>query len=138
MSPRTRTIISASLAAAVAFALGAADRASAGRKDLWTVTVDHGARRAYGSLGSARNSADSVQSIGCSTFYDPVNKVNQATCVAADAKGNWARCMTQDPTIVAVTFAFTESSHVAFSWDERDECVHIFVGNASNHEPKLP
>ncbi|MBZ0234990.1 MAG: hypothetical protein K8M05_21865 [Deltaproteobacteria bacterium] len=138
MSPRIKTILAASLSAAIAFAIAGATRATAGRKDLWTVTIDAGAQRAYGSLGSARNSADPRQSIGCSTFYDPTNRVNQATCIAVDAKGNFARCMTQDPTIVAVTFAFTSDSQIAFSWDDHEECRHIAVSNLSNHEPKLP
>jgi hypothetical protein len=89
-------------------------------------------------MGSARNSADPYQSIGCSTFYDPVNRVNQATCVAVDANGTFVRCMTQDPTIVAVTFAMTADSHIEFSWNKDESCRHIFVGNGSSYEPKLP
>jgi hypothetical protein len=138
MSPRLKTITTASLAAALAFAIGATHRATAGRKDNWGVTVDASRHVAYGSLGSARNSADASQSIGCATFYDPTNRVNQATCIAVDANGISARCMTQDPTIVAVTFAMTSSSYVEFSWNKDESCRHIFVGNLSNHEPKLP
>lgn len=138
MSPRTKTILAASLAAALAFVIAGAPRATAGRKYPWAVIIDAGAHRAHGSIGSARNSADSVQAIGCNTFYDPTNRVNQATCIAIDAKGNYATCMTQDPTIVAVTFAITADSQIAFSWDEREECVHIGVSNSSFFEPKLP
>lgn len=138
MSPRIKTIFTAAAAAALAFAIGATSRATAGRKDWGPVTIDIAASRAHGSLGSARNSADPYQSIGCFTFYDTANRVNQATCVAVDANGKSATCGTQDPTMVAVTFAFTSDSHVSFSWNRDGSCRHIEVANLSNFEPKLP
>ncbi len=110
---------------------------SAGRKETWKVVVDTPNKVAYGSLGSARNSSDSVQSIGCSVFYDTANSRNQVSCQATTAAGVTAQCGSQDPNLVQVALAIHSNSYVQFRWNA-GECTTIFVSNTSALAPAAP
>jgi hypothetical protein len=112
--------------------------ALAGRKDGWPVTIDLVNKRAYGSLGSARNSPDSYQMIGCSVHYDPVNGKNNVNCSAQDAAKNTAQCASQQPELVQIALGIGSDSFVQFSWDAAGECTGLHVGNDSSLAPKAP
>jgi hypothetical protein len=112
--------------------------AAAGRKDNWPVVVDLINKNAYGSLASARNSPDTVQNIGCSVFYDTVNRRNQVSCTATNAAGTTAQCGSQDPNLVQVGTAIGSDSFVQFRWDAAGACTTIFVSNSSTLGPKAP
>ncbi len=124
--------------AVVAILVALTASAAAGRKDAWPVVVDLPNRMAYGSLASARNSPDTVQSIGCSTFYDAVNRRNQVSCAASNAAGVSAQCASQDPNLVQVSLAIHNDSFVQFRWDATGACTTIFVTNSSTLAPKAP
>ena len=51
---------------------------------------------AQGSIGSARNSPDGLQNIGCDLgvdYTDPNNPVRTGGCQARNAAGTWASCV---------------------------------------------
>lgn len=130
--------ISIAVIAALVAVTSLASDAAAGRKDSWTVVVDTVNRNAYGSLGSARNSPDGVQSIACSVFYDTANRRNQVTCIAVNAAGTSGTCASQDPNLVQVATAISSDSFVQFRWDAAGACTTIFVMNSSANAPKAP
>ena len=118
--------------------VGLTQTVSAGRKDRWPVVVDNANKVAYGSLGDARNSADTVQSIGCSVFYDTANQRNQVSCSATDAAGVSAQCASQDPNLVQIGAAISSNSFVQFRWDATGACTTVFVMKSSSLTPPKP
>lgn len=102
----------------------------------WEVTVDTTNRDASGTLGSVRNSSDSVQYIGCSMYtYDTGSTIN-VVCVAKDESGTLASCSTSASNFVEVATTLGSESHVLFSWDTSGECTYLFVSDYSYLEPK--
>lgn len=110
-----------------------------GYKSNHPVQVDAKARFASGSLGSARNSADDQQYIGCylyafSTMTSPVG-----VCVANPASGDSGSCYFQDkPDFVALVQSLASDSWMYFQWDESGACTGIQVDKFSQYEPKQP
>jgi hypothetical protein len=119
---------------AVAFLLSAITAATAGYKSAYNVSVDTTYRHAYGSLGKARNSADSVQYIGCSS----VSHVGYvyATCWARDAAGTYGSCLTEDADLIQATRSLPSDGYLSINWDASSNCTQIIVYNASYYEPK--
>src|SRR5262245_61048509 len=76
--------------------------AFAGRKLSWPVTIDLVAHQAWGSLGSARNSPDTIQQLGCSVHYDAGNKKNNVNCIATDSTKTSVQCSSQQPELVQI------------------------------------
>jgi hypothetical protein len=111
--------------------------ASAGRKVPWPVTVDLPNRTAHGSIGSTRNSPDSVAQLGCSVSYDSVNKKNHVNCVAVDAKGVGVQCVSEQPELVQIGLGINGDSFRQIWWKD-GICTNILVDNHSIYEPKAP
>ncbi|XXF74908.1 hypothetical protein P2318_17695 [Myxococcaceae bacterium GXIMD 01537] len=104
----------------------------AGTKYVVDVQID--GSRAYGSIGFARNTADSVQSIGCATSFGGGSSSGQ--CNARNAAGHSVSCFTTNPQAIAVMQSINDSSWVYFSWDASGQCVNVQVENASTYQPK--
>jgi hypothetical protein len=101
------------------------------------VVVNLTSGEAYGSIGTARNSADNVQYIGCSieagSNTDPI-----AACFAADATGTSILCTSSSPRIVGVVQAITSLSFIDFQWDSNFNCTFLYLINSSVSPPRAP
>jgi hypothetical protein len=99
------------------------------------VVVNLEIREAYGSIGSARNSADGVQYIGCSmeadSSTDPI-----AACFAEDATRTTVLCTSSSPRIVAAVQAITSLSFLDFQWDSDGTCTFVYLVNGSFSPPR--
>jgi hypothetical protein len=116
--------------------------ARAGYKLPAGVYIDTASRYAVGTLGAARNSADTVQYISCSRTAS-VSGGNNVSCAArnADATPITVSCFVTDPAQVAALSPALEAmngdSRVYFYWDSAGRCTNIVVQNSSYFEPKL-
>jgi hypothetical protein len=117
-------------------ALGLGTTAWAGYKFTSTVNVLPAARIAFGTLGSARNSADTRQFIGLSTMVTLGGET--MTAYAEDAFGNYVTCNSSRPGFIAAARAVKGDSYVSFMWDASGECTQLMVDTGSYFEPKAP
>lgn len=87
---------------------------------------------ASGSLGTASNSADKKQYIGCTIIARP-GVATSAICEASDANGQTLSCTTTKPGYVALAKSLHEDSYLSFErlWGPSDECLTIGVQNKS-------
>lgn len=105
--------------------------AHAGMKSSFPVEIDMTKRTAEGSMGTARNSSDELQFIGCRMSLD------SAVCDAMDAGGNYVGCYAANPsmTMRSVLASINGDSFIMFSWNERWECTGLQVHNNSRWVP---
>jgi hypothetical protein len=101
------------------------------------VVVNMAIREALGSIGSARNSADSVQFIGCSIEADSSTDPMIA-CFATDEIGTSVLCTSSSPKLVAAVQAITSLSFIDFQWDSDGNCTFVYVDSASFNPPRAP
>lgn len=94
-------------------------------------------REASGSIGSARNSGDSVQYIGCAIEADPSTDPMVA-CFAADAADTRVLCTSSSPRIVAAVQAISSLSFLDFQWDSNGNCTFVYLDSASFNPPRAP
>ena len=122
----------------VFFGIGAMSTPSlAGLRLDEPVVVNMAIREALGSIGSARNSADSVQFIGCSIEADSSTDPLIA-CFATDETGTSALCTSSSPRLVAAVQGITSLSFIDFQWDSDQSCTFVYVVNASFNPPLAP
>jgi hypothetical protein len=118
--------------------------AIAGWRSVVPVSIDRTARRASGSIGSARNSADATSDIYC--YVDvKVSGVGSSptagapmfwgVCVANDAAGNYLACSTQRADLIANMRAINGSSLVAFVANDSGYCTQVYLSTGSDFEP---
>jgi hypothetical protein len=118
-------------------ALLASTAAYAGYKSIYYVGVDTTSREAYGSFGSARSSADTVQYIGCAVqgFSSGTSRV---ICEARNASNVSAACSSTAPAMVTAATSQSGDSYIYFTWDETGTCTYLYVSNTSNWAPRQP
>ncbi len=92
-------------------------------------------RGAYGTLGSARNSADALQYIGCQVSAWASSGMSML-CWARDAGGATAICSSSDAKLVQVALGAGGDSFVHFEWDANGSCTYLNVRAVSYYEPK--
>jgi hypothetical protein len=126
------------VAAVVAGALLAATSAVAGFRSSQEVMVDVTNRHAQGSLGGARNSADSMQFIGCYTQSVSPFTTIIGQCSARDASGTYVSCSSTAPGFVNMVQSLNGDSSLAFGWDASNTCTSIIIFNNSEDAPKKP
>lgn len=119
-------------------ALMAGSAAWAGLKSTWYASVDTTNRVAYGSYGSARGSADTVQAIGCSVQSFSTSTSARVICEAQDANGNSAYCSSTVPALVTAATSQSGDSYIYFTWDANGTCTYLYVSNSSNFAPRQP
>jgi hypothetical protein len=122
-------------AVALLAVLGLGTSASAGQKTTTNVVIWPGAfiTVAYGSLGTARNSADNNQLIGC------LSQGSSATCWATDSTGASVSCSTSVAADLAAIHSMNGDSYLLFAWENgTGTCEWVYVRNQSNYAPKLP
>ena len=87
-------------------------------------TVSSDKLRVHGSLSGARNSADSVQYIGCKIRYD------FGYCWGRDASGRTAQCSSSQVGIMAAMRAVTAASYLDFTI-QAGTCTNLEVATSS-------
>ncbi len=117
---------------------GSARLADAGWKATQNVYADPSSGWAYGSMGSARNSASSIEMLDCEvTVFSPTS-APFVTCWARSAAGQTVYCYSDSPNLLQVAGHIGDSSFVGFRADASGTCTYLDVVNASFVEPKLP
>ena len=116
--------------------LGLSVSALAGRKLTREVFISTTDNRATGTVGSARNSADNNQHIGCWINGGVAPTPTRAYCWARDAAGTYSRlCFSEEPGIIAAAQSITEISFIQFTWDTAGVCQSLSVQNLSWNDP---
>lgn len=125
------------LVAAASVVAGLAVReAWSGEKLSAPVVVVTANKTAWGSMGAARNSADSNQSIGC-YVYGYETGVNRGTCVARTSASVMGVChFYNKPQFERLLATISDDSRLEFSWDANSSCTQLRVDNFSYYEPK--
>jgi hypothetical protein len=119
-----------------AFALSAVYARAGYRYSPSTVGVTPSA--GYGSMGSARNSSDTRQYIGCSVDTYATGTAASVYCSATDASGRTAACASYNPVLVAAANSLSGDSYVAFYFDGSGTCTELYTTTASSFAPKNP
>ncbi|BAV98624.1 hypothetical protein bcgnr5380_61720 [Bacillus cereus] len=102
------------------------------------VPIGVGTNYAEGTVGSARNSADARQSIGCGIYATSGVATLSAMCSAVDAAGSRVTCTTNEAPLVSAAQSVKGDSYVHFMFDAAKKCTEIWVDNDSSYEPKKP
>jgi hypothetical protein len=117
----------------VACVVGAAWSRGADAGSKLSFPVAFGSNYAYGAIGSARASTDSVQYIGCSSYG------TSGACVAQDATGsNWKMCAWSSAAAAAAVHSIGPHSYIVFYWDTSGNCTNVYVSNYSYQLPATP
>jgi len=109
----------------------------AGLKQTWLVGVDAQQSEAWGSIGAARASPDTVQMMGCS-LYSFAYGSESASCMAITSAGMKVTCTSTTPAIVNAVRSVTDSSYIFFRWDSAGKCTYLAVSNTSNMTTRQP
>jgi hypothetical protein len=107
--------------------------ANAGAKSSAPVTVNPST--ASGSLGGARNSANSTEYIGCSTSWSATQGAT-VTCSGRDAGNESFSCSTDDPGALEAARSINGDSYLHVVWNALGQCTYLAVYNASQYQPK--
>jgi hypothetical protein len=102
----------------------------AGTKGTYSVSVSTTAFS--GSLGSARNSADTSQQIGCWSYSS-----GSGYCYGKDSTGATASCSTSDAAMLTAIKSVKGDSYIRVNYSS-GACTNVFVSNFSSFAPKAP
>jgi hypothetical protein len=88
---------------------------------------------AYGSVNTARHSADNNQFIGCAAYGATSSSSTYVACSAQDAAGHSLYCATYNPSyyVWQAAMAVNQSSDIIFNVDANYNCTYIYVSNSS-------
>ena len=118
-------------------------RAKAGYKTNTYVTINtnpaSGDPYALGAMGSARNSGDGNQYIGCLVdAYDA--SPSSGACYALDASGTkTGSCYTTNPSVLNAIRAISGSTRIYFKWQASTGiCTLVEAANISYWAPEVP
>jgi hypothetical protein len=100
------------------------------------VQVDTVARKAGGTMATARASADTKQYLGCGFRATPTSL--EVYCQAQDANGVQAQCISASQTFVQALGALQSDMSLYFEWDANGRCTFIGADNYSSNPPKAP
>lgn len=109
--------------------------ALAGYNFPYPVSVTPTTHTVFGAFGSARNSDDAVQVLGCEVFVYSTG-APRVTCYAGNARGVYASCTSSDPDFVQAASAITTDSRVIFTWNESGTCTSLHFATTSMVEPR--
>lgn len=122
------------IAIATAGTLALSATAFAGYKSASKVYVD--SYSFSGSLGTARNSGDTAQQIGCRvTTYS--NNTSSMFCYAQSSSYQWKTCTTSAPNFISLFNSLNGDSVLSVTFDAYGACTSMRVTNASEAEPKV-
>lgn len=95
-----------------------------------------------GAIGTARNSLDNYQRIGCVVKANTVSSTVSGSCDATNAAGVRAFCITDAPQLVEVIKSIAADSYISFSYvpsaTGNPTCSQINISTSSVYEPKTP
>lgn len=95
-----------------------------------------------GSIGSARNSPDLNQRIGCTLRANTVTSTVSGSCEATNAAGVRAFCITDSPQLIEVIKSIAADSYISFGYvpspNSNPTCSQINIHTSSVYEPKTP
>lgn len=117
--------------------LGSAVTVEAGQRKDAFVVINSSTRTASGSMGSARQSPGSVQSIGCSVVYPP-HSPQWGTCVATNSAGTTATCAfsSNGTGVWDLLSALGDDAYITFKWNAAGACTSLEIQNYSYYMPK--
>ncbi|GMT99755.1 hypothetical protein KH5H1_38750 [Corallococcus caeni] len=123
----------------IALALGLAmlagsSTAWAGGQSAYPLVIDSATNRIMGSLGSVRNSANSLESLDI--VIQAGNGFTVAVIFAQDSTAAVAICNTSNKDMIEVLKAATSDAFIDVTHDGLGTCTHVEVRNASFLEPK--
>jgi hypothetical protein len=110
--------------------------AQAGLKSGYEVSITTSGTitTAVGSMGKARNSADSVQYIFCQ-----VTNGTSGYCAAKTASGTYKSCITSDAGMIATMRSLGVNSHIAFKTDGASTSCYSVLNTIGSHiQPATP
>lgn len=112
--------------------------ALAGKKISEGVFVDTANRRAYGAVGSTRNTADTVQWIGCTITATSTSANSFGSCAGANSANTQFSCSISSGKIALMEAvrSIQGDSRLNIEWDTSGNCTRIDVSNDSRREPK--
>jgi len=113
-----------------------AGTALAGMKGSFTVSVNTSTMTATGSMGSARNSSDGQQYIGCQVSASSSSSSATVSCFASDSTGKYAGCTSSTPAFVQAAQAIAADSWISFTYNSSSICTSLKVAAASYFPPK--
>lgn len=116
--------------------LGAVGTAFGGLQYSFPVDVNLASGYARGAMGDARNSADTVQFIGC--YHSASAGSSVVACEAQTASGAYKSCVTTDANMVASARGISAGSYIFFRWDASGACTGVHVTNYSWVRPSAP
>jgi hypothetical protein len=122
------------LGCAVAAVL-AGTAAWAGSRYAYPVYIDLTQKKAYGTLGAARNSSDAVQFISCDVHAYGDGTKNMS-CAAKNTAGTYVYCTSTVAALVETARSLAGDSFVYFQWDASGACTYLGVGHSSEYAPK--
>ena len=99
------------------------------------ISETSGAGFAYGNLGGVRNSANTVENIGCVSFFRGFDAHPLIGCSATNAAGLSRSCWFTTTPQEGVG-ALTDDSFLYFYWDATGACIDVRVINSSRYESK--
>jgi hypothetical protein len=109
--------------------------ARAGQKSEATVNV--GGFAASGAQGSARNTTDTQQYIGC-TLSAWNSSAPEGTCYAQNSAGTGLHCYTVKESHLKLIAAMGPDSLINFSADINGYCSNLEIKTSSIYPPKKP
>src|SRR5258706_1109215 len=112
--------------------------AGAGFKRGGTVGYSADMTQWWGSAGGARNSADTVQYIGCSASWSAATGPS-VLCIARAADGTLFACQNKNSLVLAQIVASASSDSlylITASAPNAGTCKSIEISNSSQYEPK--
>ena len=111
----------------------------AGKQYASQVFIHDDDREAIGALGSARNSGDGIQEIGCLVSANFIGAENVYCFAKRVLNSTFRSCSSSDPKLVDIAKGQSDSSRLVFEWSASNgACEYIEVTHASWWEPKAP
>jgi hypothetical protein len=99
---------------------------------IWTDSA--GLINANGTLSNTRNSADSVQYIGCS-YYTYDSGSASAVCYARSASGQYASCSTTNATLLSAVQTLNPAAYLYFVVNADGTCNRVITVTTSYNLP---
>jgi len=107
----------------------------AGAKTSYPVVINTTTRTANGALGSARNSTDTVQYIGC--LIGVTNSYTEfVRCFARNSAGTTVGCYSNNYNFIDAVQTINSDSYINFTYDVGGGCTLLEVTTSSITEPK--
>ena len=102
----------------------------AGYINHYQVSVNTTTRTAYGSMVGARNSADSVQYIGCQLVN---SGTPYAICSARNSAGTKGYCTTSNAMHMQQVTGLSNETYLYYQWDTNGKCTYIYSSTMSTY-----